>query len=401
MSDENGIGNQAPVAETTLDNEAISKPSTTSKPYDDDMLEAYAKEAESESTNGEGKTDGESESVKDAKGGQEESDKAKEAAALSKKGDKVDDGFEKVSVKRVINGKEVQFTVEEAIKSHVKQEDFNRNIDKRLSQADARDRKWATDQQNFKGKIGKLIDVAQRGDFVTAIRGIAKLAAGGSGLDVVKFEEKYFSQLDKVRDVLTKMTPAEQKTYWAERRAAEMEADNKALREEKEATVSTSQLESRVISLQKHYQVPEQEFWENYETLVKEEVGEGKFFKHPDDITPEEVVRYSLEVRHEEKVLTAAKEFGIEDDEILTKISKVAKTEDNISVERIKELIRKSGIADAKTVENLNRKVGKSPAQFQKASSTKKANGIPEGYDQETMDFLNRHRPKVYKRPNR
>lgn len=391
---------------TTADSESVSQPITNSKPYDDEMLEVYereeANELEEQGTAEE--SSGDIKPTEAAKDGQEGEDKAEEAKLGERKGDKVEDNFESVVVKKIINGKEVGVKIGDAINAFVKQEEFNRNMDRRLSDVGAKEKRWEQDQQQFKGKIGKLIDVAQKGDFVTAIRGIAKLAAGGSGLDVVKFEEQYFSQLDKVREVLTKMSPEQQKAYWAERRAAEAEQEARSLREEKTVNTEKSQLQDHVVALQKRFNIPEAEFWGNYQTLAEGMVGEGKPFQHPNDISAEEVVRYTLAVQHEEKVLTAGKAFGIEDDEILDEISRVSKLRPGISVDEIKALIEQSGIAknaNAATVENLNRKVGRNQTQFSKASSTKKENDIPEGYDEETLSHLYRNQPKVYKRPVR
>jgi len=405
MSDES-VSAPTNAAEVATETPQVSQPSTSSKPYDDDMLEVYEKEAINEDSDKQGSDkDIETTTQPDAEGDKKATEEEAEETPLGeKKGDKVEDNFESVVVKKLVNGKEVGIKIGDAITAFVKQEEFNRNMDSRLRAVDVKEKRWQSDQEQFKGKIGKLIDVAQKGDFVSAVRGIAKLAAGSSGLDVVKFEEQYFSQLDKVREVLTKMSPEQQKAYWAERRAAEAEQEARKLREEKTVNTEKSQLSTHVATLQQQFNIPEAEFWGNYQTLAKEEVGEGKTFQNPNDISAEEVVKYTLAVRHEEKVLQAAGAFGIEDDGILDEISKVTKLRPQMTVEEMKALIEQSGIAknaDARTVENLNRKVGSSKStQFSKASLTKKDEKI-EGYDEESLDFLYRNQPRPVRRPAR
>lgn len=392
---------------TTDSNPQVSSPINSAKPYDDDLLDAYA-EQHAEETKEANKNEVSKETTpkEEEKSVEEKSEETKpeESGAKSKEGDKVEDGFEDVVIKKPINGKEVEFKVKDAIQAFVKQEEFNRNMDRRITHVSQREKRWEADQQNFKSKIDKVIEVAQGGDFVTGIRALAKLAAGSSGLDVVKFEKQYFEQLDKVREVYTKMTPEQRESYFAKRALAEAKAETEKLQEEKTVNTERSQLEQKVAALQKQHSLPENEFWENYKVLEDSQVGEGKAFKTSQDIQPEDVIKYSLAVRHEIKVLQAGEKVGIKDDAILDEVSRITAINPDLTVDDIVTVIKNAGIAKnapPDAVENLNRKAQKSNNGFTQASSTKKENGKVEGWDKEDLDFLYRKQPKVFTRPTR
>lgn len=393
----------APIESTTNDSNQVAKPFVTAKPYDDDMLEAYEAETAEAETPAESSPEGAKEEAPKEEAKPDEP--AKEPEAKSKEGDKEIDGIENLPIKQIINGKEVNFKVKDAIQAYVKQEEFNRNMDRRITSVSKREQAWANDQTNFKSKLGKLMEVAQGGDFVTAVRGLAKIAlAGAPSSDVTEFEKKYFDQLDKVREVYTKLTPEQREAYFAKRALAEAQAKAKELEDEKVFNTEKTQLQSKVETLQKGHGVSEQEFWTNYKAMEENLVGEGKDFKDSSDITPEDVVKFSLQVRHEEKILEAAEKVGIEDETILEEISKVTASEPNLTVEQIVKVIEDAGLgkkASPQAVENLNRKAGKSNTRFSQASSTKKENGKIEGIDPEDLDFLYRNQPKVYSRPAR
>jgi hypothetical protein len=306
----------------------------------------------------------------------------------------------------MINGKEVEFKIKDAIQSHVRQEEFNRNMDRRITEVSKREKniqssqaRWDADQATLKEKVSSVIESAQNGDFVSGIRALAKLAAGSSDLDVVKFEKMYFEQLDKVHEVYSKMTPEQREAYFAKRAAAEAKAEADKLKTEKATQTAQSQLQAQVQTLMQQHNLAPEEFWGNYKVLADSQVGEGKPFKSPDDITADEVVRYSLSVKHWEKVITAGQKVGVTDDAIIDEVGKITATSPDLTVDDIIKVIQNAGLASAATVENLNRKVGKSGQSNSSASSTKKQN--VNGYDEESLDFLYRKQPKSYARISR
>lgn len=390
-------------------NPQVRVPLNQAKPYDDEVFDEYEADSAEESV------DGDSRSNPDTKPAGKTEEAPKEAApekteekvegAKSKEGDKVEDNFEKVVIERTVNGKPFKFTVEDAIKAKLGQEEFNRNQDRRIGDVARREKAFEAEQKNLQGVLNRVIEAAQGGDFVTTIKALAKMAAGSSGLDVTKFEKQYFDQLDKVREVYTKMTPEQREAYFAKRAAEEAKGRVKQLEEEKEAEASKSQLQAQVESLQEKHKVPPDEFWGNYEKLKSGAVGEGKRFKSPEEITAEEVINFTLLVRHEEKVVKACKQAGIEDQATLDELSRITASDPTLTVDEMVKILATAGAAKqapAEMVENLNRRAAKSNTRpTSQANSTKKQNGIPEGYDEETMEFLYRKQPRTVNRPVR
>lgn len=394
-----------PVVESSsqkIANVEVSKPFVSVKPYDDDMLEAYENEATEEVAEAkapEAKVEEEAPELEPEKSADEADEKESEPEV--KKDPEVELGDQVAKVQ--VNGKEVEVKVKDALNAYAKQEEFNRNMDRRITAISKREKAWATDQTKLKTNIGKVIEVAQNGDFVSGIRALAKLAAGDSGLDVVEFEKQYFAQLDKVREVFGSMTKEQQEAYFAKRALAEAKEEAEKLKGEKEATEETSKLSQSIEATQRELGLSEADFWGAFQQIVDAGVGEGKAFASDKDIQIQDVRAFVLESRQEEKVLQAAEKFGIDDESIWDEIGEVVKGRYDLTVEDISTIIEKAGIgkfADPKTVENLNRKAGKSNARFNQASSTKKDDAV-DGYDEETLNELYKHQPKQYQRVQR
>lgn len=389
--------------EISVEAPVVVQAPTAAKPYDDEMLEVYESEATVDSGDKQGSDKDVEVAPEPVSKPDEEEDAGKpeqEANAKTTKDDKIIDGVEELPVKRVINGKEVEFKIKDAIQAYTKQEEFNRNMDRRITDVSRREKAWQVDQESFKEKVSKVIEASQAGDFVSGIRALAKLAAGSSNLNVVEFEKQYFEQLDKVRDVYTKMTPEQREAYFAKRAAKEAKDEVEKLRGENTSKEAQSQLETHVKSLQQQYNLPEPEFWGNYKVLAESQVGEGKAFKSPDEITAEDVVKYSLEVKHWEKVYQAGEALGVQDEEVLDEVSRITSVRRDLTVEDIQEVIKKAGLAkmaDPSVVENLNRKAQKNGLSSA-ASSTKKQSDKVEGLEDEDLEFLYRNQPKAYTR---
>jgi len=403
MSEDSVSTPSTPTSPTTESNPLVTQIFESTKPYD--MLEVYEEESAREAAKESDTNDAESVSTKrqneetPPKPNSEE-DKAGEADPQAKatKDDKIIDGVEELPVKRLINGKEVEFKIKDAIDFYVKKEEFNRNMDRRVGDISRRERAWKDDQDNFKAKVSKVIEVTQQGDFVSGIRALAKLAAGSSSLDVAKFEKMYFDQLENVRKVYSEMTPEQQEAYFAKRALNEAKAEAESLRNEKVLTQAQTQLRQEIKAALVQHSMPEAEFWGNYKVLADSLVGEGKPFESPNDITIEDVTQYAQEVRHWEKVLIAGEKLGITDDAVLDEVGKITLNYPDLAIEDVEKVIKNAGLANPSVVENLNRKAGSSRLNSS-ASSTKKQN--VEGYDEESLDFLYRNQPKAYSRVSR
>ena len=389
------------VSETPTATESLTPTPITSssKPYDDDMLESYEAEAIKEDptlAKPEPEVSKQEKPLEEPK--EETSEEEAKPEAKATKDDKIIDGVEELPIKRMINGKEVEFKIKDAIQSYVKQEEFNRNMDKRLNDVSRRERAWKREEETFRDRVTEVVNNAQNGDFVSGIRALAKLAAGNSDLDIVKFEKMYFDQLEKVNEVYTKMTPEQREAYFAKRAAAEAQERLKKLESEKTSTEAQSQLQQQIDSLMQQHGLTPEEFWGNYKQIVDSQVGEGKAFKDPNDITADEVLKYSLTVRHWEKVYKAGEALGVTDEAILEEVGKITSTYPDLTVEDVAKVIKNAGLASPSAVENLNRKVGKNGQPHSAASSTKNKNGKIEGLDEEDLGFLYRNQPKSYSR---
>lgn len=372
---------------------------SSSKPYDDEMLESYEAEAIKEDPSLAKVEPEESKQEKPLdEPKEEETPTEEEPEAKATKDDKVIDGVEELPIKRMINGKEVEFKIKDAIQSYVKQEEFNRNMDRRLNDVSRRERAWKKEEETFVERIQDVVSKAQNGNFVDGISALAKLAAGKSDLDVVKFEKLYFEQLEKVREVYTKMTPEQRDAYFAKRSEAEARAKLEKLQSEKTSTEAQSQLQQQVNSLMQEHGLAPEEFWGNYKQIVDSQVGEGKPFQDPNEITADEVLKYSLTVRHWEKVYKAGESVGITDDAVLDEVGKITLAYPDLTQEDVVKVIKNAGLASPSAVENLNRKVGKNGQPQSAASSTKNKNGKIEGLDEEDLGFLYRNQPKAYSR---
>lgn len=296
-----------------------------------------------------------------------------------------------------INGKDVPVKVKDAFAAFTKIEDFNRKMDQRISYATAKEKRFESNMTAFKSSVDKIVDTAQKGDFVSAIRALAKVAAGNSGLDIVKFEQKYFEQLDKVNEIYSKMTPDQRAAFFAKRQAETATEEAATLRAAQEAQVHQQELEQRIVSSIETGGLSKDEFWSAYEYLAQNAVGEGRHFPDPDAIPPEVVVQYAKAVQHERKVQEAGERVGIKDDAILDEISKLTRSHPEFTVEDIVAVVERSGVAKVAppgVVENLNRKArAYNTASSQVSSAKEEAREL----DDEDLKFLTRHAPRAYK----
>lgn len=383
---------------------------TQSKPYDD--LEAYADEG-TDITNeptgdrdiAEAAVEPDSDSPKVE--ADEEAPKDEEIEPGERKGDKVEDNFDLVKITKEINGKEVEFTVGDAIKSHMERETFNRDMDRR-STALSKEKKAfeefrKQDQAKLKSKVDEVFkNLRTQGGFISGVRALASLAAAGDpNFNVVDFEKMYFKQFDEAVKI-NQLPKEQQEAYWAKREAEEAKKQVEKLQTEKQTNEEKKQLSSTIAQACQQSGVENDEFWAAYKYLADHAVGEDKFFGSKEDIQIPNVINHVFLQRHDAKVREAGKQLGIDSENDLLQILKhTIHSEEPLSVSDIVDIVNQSGFlkkAPPETVENLNRKAAKSNQQFSQGNSTKKANGKVDGYDEESLDFLYRNQPKQYTR---
>lgn len=388
---------------------------TSTKPYD--MLDAYVDEAPAEtpsevpspSVEVEPSKEEAETSVSEEKPEATEEETEVEAPteeAKAKEGDKVDDGFEEVPVSRIVNGKEVKFKVKDAIEAFVQKEEFNRNMDRRSTALAQKEKAWEKEVNTFGGQLSKVFDILKSGDFVNGVNALANTTSHITGLDVVELEKGYFDQVLKLGEAYGKLSGEQKDAYWAKRKASVSEAKLKSLQEESAKKDGVSQLEGHIKGLQEKNGISDGEFWGAYELITKEWLGEGKPFKDTSEIKPEHVIELVTETKHHQKVDEALKALNLTEEWRHDAVSMAVKKHNpNMTVSEIVQWLKEAGFApntaSPTAVENLNRKAEKSKTRFSQGSSTKKENGIPEGYDKEILEELYRHQPRVYARPQR
>ena len=309
---------------------------------------------------------------------------------------------EEATFKQSINGKEVEFKAKDAIQAYVKQEEFNRNMDKRLSVVDRKEKNLQAEYSGIKNKALEVVNSAISGDFFSAVRSLAKVAAGSSQLDVVAFEKMYLDQLEKFQEPYTKMTQEQREKFFAERKAKVLEDELRSRNENDSKREALNQLDSKINQLINQNGLNPDEFWTTARGLAASIAGtedETALANALNTLTPEDVVQQVGLNRHALKIASACKAAGIQDDEAVDKILDLFLPQADLSEEDIVDVIQKSGIAKKAPrdiVENLNRKAQKNGAQFtNKASSNEKK---AKGWDKEDLDFLYRKQPKNYQR---
>ena len=335
----------------------------------------------------------------DREGDEETATESDVKAIKAKFGDKDIDVPEDAVLKHSINGKDVEFKAKDAIQAYVKQEEFNRNMDRRVGTVVQR-------EKNFQGEFARVQERAKRvwsyieaGDILGTVRELGALGSKDN-LERADLERKFLEAAEKFPPVLAKLTPEQKESFYTARKAKLLEEHLKERNTKDAQTGAEAQLLSKISGLREQASVPEDEFWTTYKGLADELVGEGKVWKTPNDIAPEDVINQVLLTRHVEKVYQAAKKVGLEDEAVLDEV--IRQTQDqNWSTDDIAQVIKDSGVlvnAPKKSVENLNRKAerGNLKAQFQsKASSNQKK--TKDWLDKEIEEDLYRHEPKKYK----
>jgi len=348
--------------------------------------------------NDEGDDDGslqessEESSEEDSQEGQQKDQEIAVKAIKAKLGEEEVDLPEEAEITEKIGNKEVTFKVKDAIKAFTQQEEFNRNMDRRVSEVSSRERKLQNQFDDVKVKAGKIARLAQQGDYIPVIKALAKMAVGESGHDPVEYEKACLESLAEVYKVYTGMTKEQRDVYFARRRAEAAEDKAKELETRTQHSEATRALEREIETLRSQNGIEQQRFWQLYETLVKNQVGEGKRFSAPEDVEPQHVVEFHLDVQHIGKIHEAAEAVSpalSEDADFCMEVFRLTKDHPEFSTEDLQQIIRDALKQPNQSIENLNRKVAHAQskgmaAQFKQASST----GQKDAIDEELEEFF-------------
>ncbi len=279
-----------------------------------------------------------------------------------------------------VNGKDVSLKVKDAVQAYVKQDEFNRNMDRRVSTVTHRERKFEQELGSVKEKAEGVIRLAAQGDYIPGIKALVKMVGLGSHSEVVALERAMMDNLDNIRKVWTDMTPDQRNTYFANRRAEEAQKELEATKQSTQRQQGEVQLQQRVQKLMAENSLSEDVFWGHFQSLVDNAVGEGHLFATPHDIKPEDVVTYHRQVEIVKKVDNALKKVNpaLLEQPIADEVIALVNGHDDLSVEDIEQIVRDALGAPSKTVETLNRKVEQANSrglrtQLKQVSSAKKA----------------------------
>jgi hypothetical protein len=316
---------------------------------------------------------------------EEESQESEEVADAikafkAKHGDTELDIPEEAVIPVKVNGKDVSLKIKDAVQAFVKQDEFNRNMDRRVFTVSSREKKLAEEFGTLKERAEGVIRLAAQGDYLPGVRALAKMVGLTSNSEVVQLEKAMMDNLDSIRKVWTEMSPEQRDAYLANRRAEEAQKELEATRASTQRQQGETQLKQKVQTLMEQNGLNEESFWQHYQTLVENAVGEGQLYSDPNEIKPEDVINYHKQVQVVKKVDTALKNVNpaLLEQPIADEVINMVSGHDEFTVEDIEQIVRDALGAPSKTVENLNRKVEQANSrglrtQLKQVSSTKKA----------------------------
>lgn len=295
-----------------------------------------------------------------------------------------------------LDGKDVKIKAKEAVDFYLNREKHNREIDRRYSLVDKKEKQYEYQTRNLVEKSNEIFREFQKGDSLSGVKALAKLLGKDDPESLIAVEKAFLEQSTKYGKLFGEMTEEQRQQFFLSRKAEVLEEElkRKATAESRER--GRAALVNHINELRQQHGIEESEFLDTYGAMREHSVGEGKDFKSINDIGPEHVVAQIRVNRHWNKVITAAKEAGLASDAAIEEVAKLTASSPNLEIKDIVDLIKKSGIVlPRQSVENLNRKVAKSSngaAQSRQANSTK--NEKAEGYDRDDLDYLYRKGPK-------
>lgn len=311
-----------------------------------------------------GEEDYESEEGSQEKSGEEGSEKeSQEVKAIKAKlGDEEVSIPEEAEITQKIGNKQVTFKVADAVKAFVGQEEFNRNMDRRVQSVTSRERRFDEGYKEMTEKASRLVKLAQSGEWMPVVKVLAKMASRNGKIDPVEVEKKVLENLDKVQDLYSKMTPQEREVYFAQRRAEAAEDETRELRSHTQRTEAERAIEHEVKSLCSQEGITEDRFFELYGTLAEKAVGEGKRFASPEEIQPQHVREFHKDCEHYAKIdqaVSRVSEALLDDEVFCEEVFELTRTHPEFTEEDIEQIVRDALSANSQSIENLNRKVQK------------------------------------------
>jgi hypothetical protein len=146
---------------STTEPTLLPKPTTA-----DDLLEMYDEIPDEPVAGAEPGTNSQSPTPQNGEKATTESKTLVDTSIKAKDGDTEVSIPKEAKIPLTVNGKEVEVTVEQALKAYQSQDEFNRNMDTRLATANNKERSVNAAFQNLLGQAQKVADLAQKGDYL-------------------------------------------------------------------------------------------------------------------------------------------------------------------------------------------------------------------------------------------
>jgi hypothetical protein len=299
-----------------------------------------------------------------------------------------------------IGKKDVTFKVSDAIKAFTVQEEFNRGMDRRVGEVSFREKRLVGNEQKLqssynevKQKAAYLSKLAAQGEWLPVVKGLAKMAAGNSGVDPIEYEKACLESLNEIHRVFSGMTPEQKEIYFANRRAQASAEEANRYKITAEKNQAEREVESEIETLTTNYGLPKNKFWKLYETLAENCVGENKLYNNIGEIEPKNVIQFYLDSQHMGKIQGAVEKVSpnvLKDTAFINECFNLTKGHSDLTDADL-EVIIKTAInknSSNPTIENLNRKVAKSGNGLSTQLNQGNSKGNKDKIDEEMEEYF-------------
>jgi sulfur carrier protein ThiS len=277
----------------------------------------------------------------------------------AKVGDQELDIPEEATITQEVNGKKVQFKVQEAVKALVNQESFNRAMDSRLSRLHAKETEHVKQVTSIQQRLQQIIKHAEEGDLF----GLFQFTAGMANKDPVDFEQQMLEKFHQIHGRFEHLTPDQKLAYFAQRKANFLEKKFKEMEQKTQYEQSVSQLEQTVNSRCQQEGVDREIFDGLFHQIVTQFVGKQPFnqkqLNSPDDVTVDDVFIYKNKLDMVDKVERAVQAVAPDkaNPEFVLKVLNVVGNDFDLTEADIKDLLQQGGISlQTPAQENLSSK---------------------------------------------
>lgn len=277
------------------------------------------------------------------------------------------------------NGKQVKFTVDDAINAYVERDTFNRTAQERASNIGRREKALETEVQQIVHNARHVTEQFMQGNVFEALSALARMAGKNAGMDPVELQIQAIESATKVAETWRNLSPEQKELFKERQKAAEYKRAFERQNQSAQRTEQQRQLEAHVSNLSRELGVTQEGFLDAYGELLELVGPQGKF-RSPEEIQPEHVQHYVRFSQNRTKIGKLADEVaqGLSQNyDFIDEVSFMLANDPSMSDNDIKDVIRYVSNKQSPAVESLNRKVQATQAaglrtQLSEASSPKK-----------------------------